>query len=1271
MADEKKLTPEEIEGKMDSLTTDPSVIKEFADINLSEFTEDELKKLETILEGDKYSSPVYNSVKESIAKKLADRREAIAKDEPSPAATDEKIDDKEEKTIEPEEIELTQKEALAKMAAYDLHIEYNETKQLHAAADEEQKKILEEHLKDIAGIAREETDKFENVTAENAPLFYDYFAITTDRDPSYAHPKGYTLKDIEVMLAEYDEANGLPKDEELNGWVPSATEQVMQNQNAWEAVEKEFFDRRTPKNDFADPFEKLSGKIVNEEGQDVMAILEEEYPEDMKLLKEAIKVSALTRLSFTKPGENSEEVFGKEFSDQQNTYIISLQAIFSPKETLEAKRQSILNQDEIMAEFFEKEGMTKEEWLKKLEALERKTGKKGKDDAAEMRGRMTRFADLQLVRAVTANFATRNEVLNNRVAQKAKLPHVSPRAHQLFQQATQSKIGVMAGTLALNFIVNKAAIAAMGPAGMVAVAAVKTGMAIHKSYKKYKENVPEGEKPSLKGFREYLKNNPNERRNLITQGAIAASSALFIGGAAVAGALSYGALGNALGASAVATSGAAMAWRSIATATISGVSSVFAFSHANKNLVPLHKDLLTIFQKYAKDGRSITPTAKIGGLFNKNTETTLLKELTKNFKNGSEQEFNANVRSYAPDITAADMEKVVELMSKIKAEKSARTGATIGTLAAGVTATLGSSGFSHAETPTGTPINEVIKAEFPTHQVINADIPVNEAINTDIPTNEDLTGGMQIEADTITADSIRDYTPNNPDTIRVDTIGIGANHPDYINPGDANTLETSVGNSSETPFYAADEYNPTTNLQNINDANSNTGYAQDFSDHTGEGPILRNVGGDGLADNPNEGLIDNSVNDVVTDNGADINSDEGNTATDASNAGAEVAAGATVTTEAENLFKFEDPNEFQKVTDCCPTPIIEALKENGLWKEGHDSWSASEWSSESVREHLLSLQEKAANGELTQEQMDSLKAVNDYMHSPEVYQDAHDVDAALEHIREARAAREAAGHPQDLAKEIDQGGQDADVAQQIQDAKDRVTMRIHSNKLNMSIDKEANSASVPNVRDATRPLADLTKGADKFNIEGTDSNNGTTFEAKEVINAAGTREKTIVDIYDSEGNQLSHEKQVSTPDREKYVYDEYEDGKQVTHYKTVSTDDREKWSAKYYNEQGKVSHEKWTSETVDDQYGFGHGKLTADPSYYGSEDGVKNDVIQKSFSANGSTFELGKDGDTGQQYIRTIDSEGKVSVAEATKEKISAFNKAYSKLQDAKGRSGR
>ena len=49
MADDKKLTPEDVEGKLDASSTNPAVITEFADMDLSEFNEEDLIEEENVV----------------------------------------------------------------------------------------------------------------------------------------------------------------------------------------------------------------------------------------------------------------------------------------------------------------------------------------------------------------------------------------------------------------------------------------------------------------------------------------------------------------------------------------------------------------------------------------------------------------------------------------------------------------------------------------------------------------------------------------------------------------------------------------------------------------------------------------------------------------------------------------------------------------------------------------------------------------------------------------------------------------------------------------------------------------------------------------------------------------------------------------------------------------------------------------------------------------------------------------------------------------------
>jgi hypothetical protein len=100
--------------------------------------------------------------------------------------------------------------------------------------------------------------------------------------------------------------------------------------------------------------------------------------------------------------------------------------------------------------------------------------------------------------------------------------------------------------------------------------------------------------------------------------------------------------------------------------------------------------------------------------------------------------------------------------------------------------------------------------------------------------------------------------------------------------------------------------------------------------------------------------------------------------------------------------------------------------------------------------------------------------------------------------------------------------------------------------------------------------------------------------------------------------------------------------------------------------------QRWTDEAVNgnlsaSEYSYGHGKQFVDADTYGGE-GLKSDVIGKSVTNNktGITYEIGKDGDTGEKFIRTTDAEGNSTVEKLTKQDQKNFNKLYSRLQEAK-----
>lgn len=853
------------------------------------------------------------------------------------------------------------------MAAYDLQMEYKQTKQSYeTATDEEEKKQFKNRIDAIYKYISEQREKLKEINDDNAPIWASYYDILSD-DFLYKieHPGEKEL--IEEKLAEFDKQQGVPYSLD--------TLQVLKNQETWSKIEKSFAD-----NNFEELFENL--KDVELGDRKILNSLDDN---SWIKIKENLVTIAVTRLSVVDAKEDEEknkETFKNKLNEVISDYKVQLALYNSDK-----FREAVANDSEIMAPFYKQEYVSEKKWLRDLEAFnnEGTSGYKAKYDECIQKRNL--FIDGVVANMSMGSLAIENEALCNRIAQKANLPHVSPRAHELFVEATnRNSKGQFLKNIVKHGGINLAAGIAVGPLGMAAVSGFKAYRAWKQTNSNFKQAVKAG-KP-YKNIFAYLKDNPDEKRNLYTQTALAAGSVAYSGFAILTGTYALGMAGSLANIATQQTVEATkmMAGKKIFSTVVSVVSSVDTMIHKTRQLLPLRKQLLEVLNKYDS---KVNTNARIG-YFRSNDEKKLVDSLAKSFKAGKEDEFYAKLLKAAPGISVADAEKVTLLMSQITGAKSARTGAILGTAMAGSMmiesetndltgkiATMFGGNDAQADGAGNAATNIVTPQELSEQPELPAQpIQPEQPFQTDTIANDTLSHQSNVQsADSVGVDKeIIDAKLNATTTQYTDSVST------QQAPIVENTENTEVPTDKSAPVSEQ----PVTKTEQVEQSNTTTEDAQSSfieSEQPKNPSILDDKNlvfdkdGRPLERFPMQNI--DEFNKEVETKFADDKFTIHSFAKEHNNNYLLHMNDSSAYTISE--FSDADKADIHYATQMSPTPVVEKLQAAGLWKEGHDRWD-SEWTSAKVEQHLLELQNRT---DLTPEQQAGFEDVMKYIHNKE------------------------------------------------------------------------------------------------------------------------------------------------------------------------------------------------------------------------------------------------------------------------------------------------
>lgn len=667
--------------------------------NLSGYDADSLSKLEELLNNNlARTTPM---MRDAINAKIAEQRKVIAQQQAENQSTEEKFATPEKESHNQEQpSEKAPQQEETKPNSYNLAKEYNALKTtIEADSDNPENDKLKKRMKEIEDYARQELTETA-LSTQNAPMVQDYVQILSaaDKDFKYEH-----AAELEQKLAEYDKASG------LDGDLPSA-EKANENMQKWFELTKD-----------VEP-----EKITQIPALDTLKVIDKDLAQD---LTEILKTSVITQLALEEPSADSKTAmtrYQEVMTAVSAQYMENLRQnakMYPQSEEEDYLRKKFLTDfnitpeqfDEILKDEQKKKQFTEDfdkyaeaqrklynqnvdEYLKQNNLTRADWDKADKDSS--IRKGFQKYCVTEPIKALNAVYTNGNTVYASRLAQKTNMSQAPEAATQLQQKMEQkhSKLMGIAGAFLKNGAKTLAVGALLGPVGLT----VKQGWELYGDLKKSWKNFEEQSNSKAskfniknwKNFSNYLKENPDERKNLqqktatfaVSLGATVATVSMvgLTGGLGLVGGAAAGLTG------ATVTNAASATFGGVAVTKVKGVlnglvATGFGASRyidARKEARPLENELLSILRK--QEGLSDTPEKK--GFFARFTTNDpakqTLKNLTALFKN---DDVKMVEKVDALSLSTQDKMRVMELATQLKALKSK-------SLMAGTSAALGAGG---------------------------------------------------------------------------------------------------------------------------------------------------------------------------------------------------------------------------------------------------------------------------------------------------------------------------------------------------------------------------------------------------------------------------------------------------------------------------------------------------------------------------------------------------------------------------------------------------
>ncbi len=654
------------------------ILRKFNTIQLDDFDKESLDKLESIM--GNFNLPT--SLQDSLNKQISARREKLKEieqpvgenttprpEQPVGENTTPKPEQPvgENTTPKPEEKTSDKFEG---MTSYDLLQYYKKLKEDYnnlvsqgvsqfgeefASLDTpEAKEIAEKmaeingEMKDIEKYAAKEIKEI-NLDENNAPLVKDYADILLGADPNYKYEKA---DELEQKLAEYDKNNG------LDGELPSP-EKIKENEDKWAALTE-----KTPYTD------SMPEELKKDPATVVFA---KENPEVFKETLDVIRTTALTQLSLETPDDDNQkniERYHQKVEEISAQYLATVTLTFN----------NIMSSPE-----------ERNEWLKKylkdnkLSADEWNEAQKDPEKKKEYMAKFAKYVATNTYTIANGIYTDKNAIYASRLGRKTGMKQTPERAAEAKNQMTAKHPTVMGAVKECikNVAWTAGLAAAFGPIGITARQGCKLFGAVRKSWRNYKEKS-DG-KTSIKGFFGYLKDNREETINLARQAGLFLTSAAFTTVMAASGTLAFGAWGSMTGWGAQAAQNAAQTTimglgKAKVAGTITAAAGLGQYLNVRHDAAKAQKDLADLLQKYLPQQEE--PGKGLFGIKKATTAQKIAKDLSKLIRNGDEKVL-AKLDQYAPNMSAEDKEKAMELVGQIKGSKGKGLAAALGVAAGG------------------------------------------------------------------------------------------------------------------------------------------------------------------------------------------------------------------------------------------------------------------------------------------------------------------------------------------------------------------------------------------------------------------------------------------------------------------------------------------------------------------------------------------------------------------------------------------------------------
>lgn len=718
-------------------------IAELAETSLENMNLDDLKSLDSLLETFvSRTNNGYTGVAGKFKANIDERRKALEADinpQPQPEAAnseEEIVADNRENEEKPEtrsptpnedvpatddtassedENEIKDHDAFySEMTSFDLKQSYYDLSEKLANSQNNgispvDTGLISWEIKKIEEYVQRELSEI-TVDSQNAPIVKDYTDILSKADPQYKYEHA---AELEKALIEFD------RDNSLDGEIPSA-EKINDNKNRWKEISS-----------------GMSSAMPQDAADNInMTILQ---LSDKQTTAETIKVlhtTALIELSLEEPAQDAEKAkqrYNEKLQEVTAQYIANFErnvAVYpeslNSTYLLEKYKKDYNISPEDFAAIQKDNAKTKEfydafaEYSKVQENIYNKSVEEylkekkishddwmNADENSNIKQGFIRHNLVKAAQSVNVAYANSLEIYTSRMADKSGMKKSPSEVSQLKKDMTRSHSWLMkvadavvkkkdiAKKLGKNALISGAVMTAFGTVGLT----VKQAVDLRKDFLNSWHNFARQSENDIsimkvrdwKGFRNYLKQNPEERVNLNQK-----TTSLLVSAGATAAIITTtgltGGLGLAGGAVAGLTGAAA---QNAATAVIQGVAVNKLKAAANgivalgfgsakytqkaKQIKPHEEAMKDILRKYAPEDNTSAKKFSFFGLRKNNDPVkNVYNDITSVL--GDQDKMWKKLEDFAPDMTQEDKVAVLKLANTIKDIKSEAY--TIGTGAA-------------------------------------------------------------------------------------------------------------------------------------------------------------------------------------------------------------------------------------------------------------------------------------------------------------------------------------------------------------------------------------------------------------------------------------------------------------------------------------------------------------------------------------------------------------------------------------------------------------